>query len=73
MATRGDDKAPVESFVVVTVEDTMAGDDVIVGNAVVATGGADPQMNCLLDCLEHMKRSWQPFVGKLRKEEENNV
>ena len=45
MATGGDDEAPVESLVVVTVGDTMVGGDAIVGDVVVATGGADPEMN----------------------------
>ena len=40
MATGGDDKAPVESLVVETVGDPMAGGDVIVGDVAVATRGS---------------------------------
>ena len=55
-----------------TVRDTIAGGDVIVGDVVMATRGADPQMNRLLDCLKNMKSSQKLLVGKLREEEENN-
>ena len=39
--TGGDDNAPVESLVVVTVGDTLAGGEVVVGDTVTATGRDD--------------------------------
>ena len=51
MATGRDDEAPEESLVVATVGDTMTGGDGVVGDVVVATGGAGPRMNHLLSRL----------------------
>ena len=37
----GDDSAPVESPAVATVEDTLAGGEVVIGDVVAVTGGDD--------------------------------
>ena len=50
------------SFFVATDEDIAAAD----------TGGANPRIKGLLECLKHMKSSRKLLVGKLREEEEKN-